>query len=303
MNKPPLRHVRTAFVFAAVFSLSLLSSAAEPPLRPSGPAGSLLIIGGGDRPDGLTKKFVEMARGFGAGKIVVFTMASGVPEEVGPEMLAEVKAAGATEAAAYHLTREDALKPDSAKILDGAGGVYFCGGVQSRLTEALIDTPVHKKLLELYAQGLVLAGTSAGAAVMSEIMITGDEKRTTNEDLNWQTIEAGNVVTTRGFGFLPGAIVDQHFIARRRHNRLISLVLENPGLLGLGIDESTAVWVRPDGRYEITGIGQVIVYDARTAAVAKAGADLLGAAGMTVHVLLPGDVFDPATGKVEGSRR
>ncbi len=285
----------------AAFVLAALPLAAAQPSRH--PAGSLLIIGGGDRPDGLTSKFVELARGFSSGKIIIFTTASGVPEEVGPEMIAEVKAAGATEAAVYHLTREEALKPDSAKILDGAGGIYFCGGVQSRLTDVLLDTPIHRRLLELYAEGLVLAGTSAGAAVMSEVMITGDEKRTTDENANWQTIEAENVITTRGFGFLTTAIVDQHFVRRRRHNRLISLVLERPALVGLGIDESTAVWVRPDGRYEIVGIGQVIVYDARAAAVSHTPDSLLGAAGMTVHVLLPGDVYDPATGKVEGARR
>ncbi|MCX6564912.1 MAG: cyanophycinase [Candidatus Aminicenantes bacterium] len=289
-------------LFFAALLLAALSSL-SPAAFQTGPAGSLLIIGGGDRPDGLTKKFVELSRGFGSGKIVIFTMASGVPLEVGPEMVAEVKAAGAAEAFSYQLTREEALKPDSANILDGAGGVYFCGGDQSRLTAVLLDTPIHKKLLELYAQGLVVAGTSAGAAVMSEVMITGDEKRTTDENANWQTVEAGNVVTSRGFGFVTGAVMDQHFIARRRHNRLISLVLENPKLVGIGINESTAVWVRPDGRYEIAGIGQVIVYDARNASVSRANAGLLGVVGMTVHILLPGDVYDPATGKVEGARR
>ena len=109
-------------------------------------------------------------------------MASSVPEESGPAMVAEVKAAGATEAAYSQLTREEALKPDSAKILEGAGGVYFCGGDQSRLTEVLLDTPIHRKMLELYARGLVVSGTSAGAAVMSEVMITGDEKRTKDEE-------------------------------------------------------------------------------------------------------------------------
>lgn len=288
-------------LLCAAFVLAAVPLPAAPHSRH--PAGSLLIIGGGDRPDGLTTKFVELARGFGSGKIVIFTTASGVPEEVGPEMVAEVKEAGATEAAVYHLTRDEALKPDSAKILDRAGGVYFCGGVQSRLTDVLLDTPIHKKLLQLYAEGLVLAGTSAGAAVMSDVMITGDEKRTTDENAHWQTIEAENVITTRGFGFLTTAIVDQHFVRRRRHNRLISLVLERPTLVGFGIDESTAVWVRPDGRYEIVGIGQVIVYDARAAAVSRTPDRLLGAAGMTVHVLLPGDVYDPATGKVEEIRR
>ncbi|MHB8054022.1 MAG: cyanophycinase [Candidatus Aminicenantales bacterium] len=264
--------------------------------------GSLLIIGGGDRPDGLTKKFVELSRGFGSGKIVIFTMAGSAPHESGPAMVAEVKAAGAPEAAYYQLTREEALKPDSAKILDEAGGVYFTGGDQARLTAVLLDTPIHKKMLELYAQGLVISGTSAGAAVMSEVMITGDEKRTQNEDENWQTIEWGNVLTVRGFGFVKDTIIDQHFVMRRRNNRLMSVVLENPRLVGVGIDESTAVWVRPDGKYEIAGLHQVVVYDARRAKIKKTAAGRLGAAGMIVNILLPGDVYDPATGTVEGYR-
>jgi len=172
----------TPALLCAAFILAAIPLAAAQPTRR--PAGSLLIIGGGDRPDGLTAKFVELARGFGSGKIIILTTASGVPEEVAPEMVAEMKAAGAKEAAVYHLTRAEALKSDSAKILDGAGGVYFCGGVQSRLTDVLLNTPIHQRLLELYAEGLVLAGTSAGAAVMSEVMITGDEKRTTDEDAN-----------------------------------------------------------------------------------------------------------------------
>ena len=264
--------------------------------------GSLLIIGGGDRPDGLTKKFVELSRGFGSGKIVIFTMASGSPQESGPAMVAEVKAAGATEAAYYQLTREEALKPDSASILEGAGGVYFTGGDQSDLTKVLLDTPIHKKMLEFYARGLVVSGTSAGAAVMSEVMITGDEKRTKDENENWETIEWGNVMTVRGFGFVKDTIIDQHFVTRRRNNRLMSVVLENPRLVGVGIDESTAVWVRPDGKYEIAGLQQVVVYDARGAKIKKTASGRLGAAGMTVHILLPGDVYDPATGTVEGYR-
>ena len=282
-----------------ILILGLLVSAA---LRADS-KGSLLIIGGGDRPDGLTKKFVELSRGIGSGKIVIFTMASGVPQEVGPEMVAEVKAAGGTEAVFYQLTREEALKPDSAKILEGAGGVYFTGGDQSRLTAVLLDTPIHEKMLDLYSRGLVISGTSAGAAVMSEVMITGDEKRTQDEDQNWQTIEWGNVLTVRGFGFVTDSIIDQHFVTRRRNNRLMSVVLENPHLVGVGIDESTAVWVRPDGRYEVTGLQQVVIYDARQAKIEKTATGKLRAAGMTVHILLPGDVYDPATGTVEGARR
>jgi cyanophycinase len=135
---------------------------------------------------------------------------------------------------------------------------------------------------------------------MSEVMITGDEKRTTKEDEQWQVIWPDNIVRIRGFGFVKDAIIDQHFVTRRRHNRLISLVIENPKLVGVGIEESTAVLVRPDGRYEVLGENQVIIYDARKARTFKSPTNRLGAHGMTMHVLLPGDVYNLASGKVEG---
>ena len=263
------------------------------------PKGHLLIIGGGERTEAIMKRFLALAAGFGQGKVVVFTMATGVPEEVRQETLVEYKGLGVEGIAVYHLTREEATKSDAAKILDGAGGVFFTGGDQSRLTAVLLDTPILARLHELYEEGCVLGGTSAGAAVMSEVMITGDEKRTKNEDELWQTIEAENVVRVRGFGFVKNAIIDQHFLIRRRQNRLLSLVFENPTLLGAGIDEATAILVRPDGKWEILGESQVYVVDARKAAVTKASSNKLGAHGLALHLLLPGDVFDPVAGRAE----
>jgi cyanophycinase len=265
----------------------------------AGPKGYLFIIGGGERDAPLMKRYIGLASGFATGRIVIFTMASGVPQEVGPELLAEFKGLGAKDVTVYQLTRDEAMKPDSSKILDGAGGVWFSGGDQSRLTAALLDTPIHKRVIELYEKGCVIGGTSAGAAVMSEVMITGDEKRTAKEDEQWQVIRAENIVRVRGFGFVKKAIIDQHFVTRRRHNRLISLVLENPRLLGVGIDESTAVLVRPDGRYEVLGENQVIVFDARKAKTVKSPTNRLGGRGITMHVLVAGDVYNLAKGKVE----
>jgi len=119
-------------------------------------------------------------------------------------------------------------------------------------------------------------------------MITGDG--------DFTVITADNVELWPGLGLFRGVIVDQHFVARRRHNRLISVVLEHPELLGVGIDEDTAVWVRPDGSLKVLGEGWVVVYDATTAEVHRrsrdANGDDLGVHGMTMHVLLPGDVFD-----------
>jgi cyanophycinase len=290
--------VRKTPTFLLSLALILMCSVAAQ----AGPKGCLFIVGGGERDAPLMKRYVDIARGFGSGKIVVFTMASGVPQEVGSELVAEFKGLGVRDVDFYQLTREQAMRPESANILDGAGGVWFAGGDQSRLTAALLDTPIHKRMLELYEQGCVIGGTSAGAAVMSEVMITGDEKRTSKEDELWQVIWAGDVVRTRGFGFIKGAVIDQHFVTRRRLNRLIATVIENPKLVGVGIDESTAVLVRPDGRYEVLGENQVVVFDARRAETFKTPTDRLGAHGMTMDVLVAGDVYDLATGKVEASR-
>ena len=264
-----------------------------------GPEGYLFIIGGGSRSETMMRKFVDLAASFGGGGIVIFTMASGVPHEVGPELVEEFRTLGATPVVYHQLTREEALEPGSVGILEGAGGVYFAGGVQSRLIDVLLDTPLHQNLLELHQRGCIIGGTSAGAAVMSEIMITGDERREVREGREWSTIEAANVITVRGFGLVKGAIVDQHFVARKRHNRLMSLVLEKPTQVGLGIDESTAVLVRPDGAYEVLGDNQVIVYDARKAEAFQTETGRLGGYGIAVHVLLPGDVFHFAEGTVE----
>ncbi len=283
---------KSALVFLLAFlALSLAAQA--------GPKGYLFIIGGGERDAPLMKQFVKLASGFGTGKVVIFTMASGSPQEVGPDYVKEFQGNGVKDVVYYQLTRDEAMKPDSARILDGVGGVWFSGGDQALLTAALLDTPIHKRMLELYQEGCVIGGTSAGAAVMSEVMITGDEIKTDKKEGTWEVIWADDVIRTRGFGFVTRAVIDQHFVTRRRHNRLIATVIENPKLVGVGIDESTAVLVRPDGRYEVLGENQVIVYDARKAKLRRGAEGRLGAHGMTLQVLLPGDVYDPVKGRAE----
>jgi cyanophycinase len=284
-------------------SIVLLVAAAATACAPQGrtaprPKGTLFIIGGGERDAPLMKRYIGLAEAHDTGKIVIFTMASSVPDEVGPELLAEFKGNGAKNTVYYNLTHEQALKPGSEKVLDGAGGIWFSGGDQALLTAALLGTPIHKKMLELYDQGCVIGGTSAGAAVQSEFMITGNERRTHGEEGTWEAILADDVLHTEGFGFVRKAVIDQHFVTRRRHNRLIAVVLQNPTLVGVGIEESTAVLVRPDGKYEVLGEGQVIVYDARKAKTFRSPDGHLGGHGLTMQVLLPGDVYDIDTGRV-----
>jgi cyanophycinase len=134
-------------------------------------------------------------------------------------------------------------------------------------------------------------------------MITGDERRPGGErpdtTLSWVTIAASNVVTAEGLGLLDGAVVDQHFLRRRRHNRLISVVLEDPGRLGVGIDEGTALVVEPNGWWRVIGESSVVIYDARAGAVTRPGSAVLGARDLRLHVLPAGGRFDPRRGHAE----
>ena len=256
------------------------------------PKGHLFIIGGGNRSAEMMKKFVALADGFRSGKIIILPMASSVPKKVGPEQKLQFKSFGAKSAEFHILSREDALNPESIKLFEDIGGVFFSGGVQSRLADVLLDTPIHKMLIDFYEDGGVIGGTSAGAAVMSEIMITGDEKRKVEEGHAFETIEAENIVTARGFGFIKTVIIDQHFVRRKRHNRLISLVSENPKILGVGIDEATAIIVNPDDTFDVIGERSVIVYDFSGADVKIFPAKGIRAHAGKMHILKQGDKFD-----------
>jgi cyanophycinase len=276
----------------------------DPALAPAPAArGHLLIVGGGPRPAPIMERFVELAGGPGRARIVVLPMASGTPDGTGEEQARELRALGAD---AFHLalTREQAARPETLRRLEGVTGVWFSGGDQNRITAAILGTPADSAIHARYRAGAVVGGTSAGAAVMSRLMITGEERRpggprpVEGGGSAFVTVERENVETAAGLGLLPGAIVDQHFLRRRRQNRLVSLVLEHPTLVGVGIDESTALVVGPDGRWEVIGEGLVAVYDARGARVAPAAGALPGASDLRLHILPPGSVFDPRTGRV-----
>jgi len=262
------------------------------------PKGRLFIIGGGERSESMMRKFVELAALVKSGRIVVIPLSGDSPDESGASMVAEFGKLGRTDTVVFNPTREQASKPENALILDEAGGVYFTGGDQARVTKVLLATPVHKKLIEIYENGAVIGGTSAGAAIMSEIMITGDEKRPPEAGHEFETLEAGQVLTTPGLGFIKTTIIDQHFATRKRHNRLISLIAENPSLLGVGIDEDTAIIVNPDKTFDVIGDKDVIVYDPSQTKVSVSPGKIIGLTGMIMHVLLPGARFDLKTRKV-----
>ena len=269
---------------------------------PAGARGSLVIVGGGPRPPELRERFVQLAGGPGKASIVVFAMASSEGRESGEEEAKTLRDMG-VDAVSLYITREEAGTDSVVNRVARATGVWFGGGDQSRLTATLKGTRTEAMMHERYRAGAVFGGTSAGAAVMSRMMLTGDERRrggdrypSDSSEANL-TIERGNVVTSEGFGFIGNAIVDQHFVRRKRHNRLLTLVLENPSLVGVGIDESTALVVTPDGKWSVLGKSVAIVYDARRARVTPAAAKALGGAEIRMHVLPPGATIDLRSGE------
>jgi len=262
--------------------------------------GTLMIVGGGPQPSALVQQFVDLAGGRGRAKIAVFAEASADGQKSGEEKAAELTSLGA-DAKNIWVTRDEANTDSIAKRLTGVTGVWFGGGDQSRLIKVLRGTKTDSAIRARYQSGAVIGGTSAGAAVMSQIMITGDERHpggdrrdTTNAYL---TIARDNIVTDTGFALVGSAIIDQHFLRRKRHSRLISLVLESAPHLGVGIDESTALIIPPSGPWRIAGASAAVIYDARNAAVTPASAHVLGATGIQMHVLPAGSTFDVKTGK------
>lgn len=196
--------------------------------------GALVICGGGGIPDTVRERFLELAGGAQA-RIVVIPTAH--PLADGPNASAVLlpwKTKGVASVQLLHTrSREEANDAGFARPLAEATGVWFGGGRQNWLTEAYLGTEVERQLKALLDRGGVIGGTSAGAAVMTRVMIA--RGRTKAE-------------VSQGFDFFPGAVVDQHFLKRNRLGRLLSVLIDHPNLIGLGIDERTALVVNVRSR-------------------------------------------------------
>jgi cyanophycinase len=300
MTNPAKRLRSTALVATASLSfLSLPSGFSQAPASP--PKGTLMIVGGGGRGEDVMRRFVDLAGGRGKAVIAVVPMASGDAPGTGKEMAAELDSLGARSYVVL-VKRPDADKPSVARSLDSATGVWFTGGDQDLLTAAIGGTATQRAIQARYRAGAVVGGTSAGAAVMSDSMITGNQTppgdTTGYYGDDFPAISRHRIQITPGLGFLSNAIVDQHFIKRERHNRLISAVLEHPSLIGVGIDENTALEVRPDGTWRVLGESAVVIYDARKAKVTPDSRPVLGVTEMRMHIVPTGGAYDPTTGRV-----
>jgi cyanophycinase len=254
-------------------------------------------VGGGSRPAAVTQRFIQLAGGPTQARIVVIPLAGADAVETGRSSIEAFRRSG-VDAKNLMVTREQADSDTIDRALTGVTGVWFPGGVQSRITAVLRGTRLHRALLDLYRNGAVIGGTSAGAAIMSDSMLTGSQYQPGVDTAvyledTYTRIARRSIELVDGFGFLHNAIVDQHFVRRERHNRLLSVVLDRLHWIGAGIDEQTAIEVRPDGTWHVLGNSVVVIYDARQARVSERGTAVLSAQNVRMHILASGQSFDP----------
>ena len=210
----------------------------------------LFVVGGGERPPEAMKRFVEWSGG-ARSRILVITWASGVPEESFASLQKGFQAAGAGMAEHAPIRPLDAEKRARfIEQLNAATGVFFSGGDQNRIMDVLADEELLNVIRGKYDSGVPFGGTSAGAAVMSDPMMTGEA------DL--KILDGKKVGIRRGLGLVPNVIFDQHFLVRQRHNRLFGLMIANPKTLGIGIDEDTSVLIEDNRRLTVSGATQVM---------------------------------------------
>jgi len=258
----------------------------------------LLIIGGAEDKVGratILRRFVRLAGGRKA-RIVVIPTASSVPDETVETYSTVFGRLGVAELAVVNpQSRQAAAGEALLRTMDDATGVFITGGNQLKLSQLFVGTPLADAIFRAHERGAVVAGTSAGASIMSQFMISLGADGVTPRQRSSQL--------TSGLGLLPGVIIDQHFDERGRYGRLMSLVASSPNLLGMGIDEDTAAEVRDGRRLTVVGSGAVFVVDAHQAVSdvpeARRHAPLL-ISGAIVHSLPGGATFDLQTAQLLG---
>jgi cyanophycinase len=265
---------------------------AKGPARVEPKRGTLIIIGGGERKDEGQTILQEVARRAGTGKLVVATIATTEPQETWTEYREIFKKLGVKKVEWLDVRiREEGFKEEVVRILDGATVVFFTGGDQLKITSQLGDSYVYRRIEEIYEQGGTIAGTSAGASVMSETMLIsgdGDESHKVDTILGMAP----------GLGLVKNVVIDQHFAQRGRLGRLLGAITQNPRTMGIGLDENTAIVLDDNEWFEVAGAGAVYVLDGSKVSYSNLAepqeemAKTMSVFDVRLHVLSAGNRFD-----------
>ncbi len=250
---------------------------------------TLIIIGGHEDKEGKKDILREVARRVRGGKLVVTTVASHQPEGYFESYQKAFDGLGLGQLEELDIgERAEASMDSKVQMLDDAAGLFFTGGDQLKITSQIGDTPISHRIEEIYNSGGLIAGTSAGASVMCETMLVRGTAR--------ESYKIGDLHMAPGLGLIKDAIIDQHFAERGRMGRLLGAVAQNPRVLGIGIDEDTAIVVENESCFYVLGSGAVYVVDGAGVThsnIAEEKEDkALSIYDVKLHVLSEGDEFN-----------
>lgn len=246
--------------------------------------------------NGILSHVVELSGGIDA-NIVICPTASSIPDEVIENYVDAFTKLGCTNLHVLDIRkRKDSELQSNIDLIKNANGILFSGGDQSKITKKIGDTEIHHLLIEKYRETeFVIAGTSAGAMMMSTEMITGGNAS--------ESFRKGVVKMGKGMGFTPNLIIDSHFIQRGRFGRLTEAVAHFPQFVGIGLAEDTGLIIRNNTEFEVIGSGMAIIFDCRNvihnnAEILEEGVPMT-LTNMLTHVLSNGDRFEIETRKIK----
>lgn len=255
------------------------------------PKGKLFIIGGGDRSDALMKQVLSVAELGKKDYIVVLPMSSEEPDSSFIFFKTQMVKLTSNPIVMLNFTKETAHNKTLTDSVQKAKLIFISGGDQTRFMAVANNTPIKTAIIKAYENGSTISGTSAGAAVMSEKMITGNQKLQKEYSGTFDNIRYDNLETSEGLGLLKTAVIDQHFLKRNRYNRLLSALVEFPALTGIGIDESTAVIVR-NNQIEVAGESEVIVVRNPKGIVKSKNNNLISIENLQMSIYTAGQKFN-----------
>jgi cyanophycinase len=236
-----------------VFHLSVVAQNGSLPNE-----GKLFIIGGGDRSRQLMETLIATAGMKPKDYAVVLPMSSEYPDTSFYYFKEDYDPVCKNAIVSFNFTKQSSAKKSWLDSLEHARLIFITGGDQARFMSIVLNTPIYRAIHNAYKNGATIGGTSAGAAVMSKYMITGNQLADTSYSATFPVVHDNNLEIKEGLGLLSSAIIDQHFIVRSRYNRLLSAIAKYPALPCIGIDEATAIIVHGN-KVKVAGESQVIV--------------------------------------------
>ncbi len=255
------------------------------------PKGNLFIIGGGTRTPQLMQAMLATAQLKKEDYIVVLPMASAETDTAFYYFKKSLENLSSNPIVNFNFIKGQ--KPNKLRLdsLQKAKLIFIAGGDQSRFMKVVLHTPVYEAIRKAYAAGATIAGTSAGAAVMSRYMITGRELLgDTVYHSTFRKVWNKNIEFDEGLGLLDSVIIDQHFIVRSRYNRLFSALAAFPTYPCIGIDESTAIIVSGN-KVSVAGHSQVVLFT-KPEGLQINGKGLIKFTDIKMQFFAPGDVFE-----------